>query len=182
MSGFIIPGMLLGIRRRTGICIVRDRPLCPPIFASTLNINATIRIGPVDEGWVWVFPAVDHFDACCIGIVPVRAALAAADVKLQAFLDFDRTVNPMTKRSRLCLNRLHARHGSVRSPWVLLGPVGTAPAAAVQPPCHEQHQGETAGHDQHDDIRAQARQARQVEYQFALVLRGPSLIAARFAV
>jgi len=90
MSGFIFPGMLLGIRRRTGICIVRDDALCPPICASTLNINATIRIEPVDEGWVWALSAVDHFDACCIGIVPIRAALAATDDKLQAFLDFEK--------------------------------------------------------------------------------------------
>ncbi len=27
-----------------------------------------IRIETVDEGWVWVFSAVDHFDACCVGI------------------------------------------------------------------------------------------------------------------
>ena len=51
MSGFTIPGMLPGTRRRTGICIVRDRALCPPICASTRNINATIRKEPADEGW-----------------------------------------------------------------------------------------------------------------------------------
>ena len=27
-----------------------------------------IRIQTVDDGWVWVFSAVDHFDACCVGI------------------------------------------------------------------------------------------------------------------
>ncbi len=27
-----------------------------------------IRIETVDQGWVWVFAAVDHFDACCVGI------------------------------------------------------------------------------------------------------------------
>ena len=27
-----------------------------------------IRIQTVEEGWVWVFSAVDHFDACCVGI------------------------------------------------------------------------------------------------------------------
>ena len=26
-----------------------------------------IRIETVDDGWVWVFTAVDHFDACCVG-------------------------------------------------------------------------------------------------------------------
>jgi transposase InsO family protein len=31
-----------------------------------------IRIATVDEGWVWVFAAVDHFDACCVGIHTVK--------------------------------------------------------------------------------------------------------------
>lgn len=31
-----------------------------------------IRIETVDEGWVWVFSAVDHFDACCVGIHTVK--------------------------------------------------------------------------------------------------------------
>lgn len=31
-----------------------------------------IRIETVDEGWVWVFSAVDHFDACCVGIHAVK--------------------------------------------------------------------------------------------------------------
>jgi transposase InsO family protein len=31
-----------------------------------------IRIETVDEGWVWVFCAVDHFDACCVGIHVVK--------------------------------------------------------------------------------------------------------------
>ncbi|WP_449370929.1 transposase [Thiomonas sp.] len=31
-----------------------------------------IRIQTVDEGWVWVFSAVDHFDACCVGIHAVK--------------------------------------------------------------------------------------------------------------
>lgn len=31
-----------------------------------------IRIESVDEGWVWVFSAVDHFDACCVGIHAVK--------------------------------------------------------------------------------------------------------------
>ncbi|MBS3936839.1 MAG: IS3 family transposase [Sulfuritalea sp.] len=32
-----------------------------------------IRIETVDEGWVWVFSAVDHFDACCVGIHAVKS-------------------------------------------------------------------------------------------------------------
>jgi putative transposase len=31
-----------------------------------------IRIETVDQGWVWVFAAVDHFDACCVGIHVVK--------------------------------------------------------------------------------------------------------------
>jgi putative transposase len=31
-----------------------------------------IRIETVDEGWVWVFSAVDHYDACCVGIHAVK--------------------------------------------------------------------------------------------------------------
>jgi putative transposase len=31
-----------------------------------------IRIATVDEGWVWVFAAVDHFDACCVGLHTVN--------------------------------------------------------------------------------------------------------------
>lgn len=31
-----------------------------------------IRIETADEGWVWVFSAVDHFDACCVGIHVVK--------------------------------------------------------------------------------------------------------------
>lgn len=31
-----------------------------------------IRIETVADGWVWVFSAVDHFDACCVGIHAVK--------------------------------------------------------------------------------------------------------------
>lgn len=31
-----------------------------------------IRIETVDDGWVWVFSAVDHFDACCVGMHAVK--------------------------------------------------------------------------------------------------------------
>ena len=48
-----------------------------------------IRIETVDEGWVWVFSAVDHFDACCVGIHAVKtgnrfAALQPIAQALQA--------------------------------------------------------------------------------------------------
>jgi transposase InsO family protein len=31
-----------------------------------------IRVQTVENGWVWVFSAVDHFDACCVGIHAVK--------------------------------------------------------------------------------------------------------------
>ena len=31
-----------------------------------------MRIETVDDGWVWVFSAVDHCDACCVGIHAVK--------------------------------------------------------------------------------------------------------------
>lgn len=31
-----------------------------------------IRIETVNKGWVWIFAAVDHFDACCVGIHVVK--------------------------------------------------------------------------------------------------------------
>ena len=31
-----------------------------------------VRIETVDDGWVWVFSAVDHCDACCVGIHAVK--------------------------------------------------------------------------------------------------------------
>ena len=48
-----------------------------------------IRIETVDEGWIWVFAAVDHFDACCVGIHAVKtgnrfAALQPVAQGLQA--------------------------------------------------------------------------------------------------
>lgn len=30
------------------------------------------RIQTVEDGWVWVFSAVDHYDACCVGIHAVK--------------------------------------------------------------------------------------------------------------
>ena len=31
-----------------------------------------VRIETVDDGWVWVFSAIDHCDACCVGIHAVK--------------------------------------------------------------------------------------------------------------
>ena len=40
-----------------------------------------IRIETVDDGWVWVFTAVDHFDACCVGhhVVKIGSRFAALE-------------------------------------------------------------------------------------------------------
>ncbi len=50
-----------------------------------------IRIETVDDGWVWVFTAVDHFDACCVGHHAVKigsrfAALEPITMGLNRFL------------------------------------------------------------------------------------------------
>ncbi len=45
--------------------ITRDRP-------NEMWGTDGIRIETLDEGWVWVFSAVDHFDACCLGIHAVK--------------------------------------------------------------------------------------------------------------
>ncbi len=34
--------------------------------------TAGVRIQMVEDGWMWVFSAVDHFDACCVGIHAVK--------------------------------------------------------------------------------------------------------------
>jgi transposase InsO family protein len=40
-----------------------------------------IRIETLDDGWVWVFTAVDHFDACCVGhhVVKIGNRFAALE-------------------------------------------------------------------------------------------------------
>ena len=48
-----------------------------------------IRIETIDEDWIWGFSAVDHFDACCVGIHAVKtgnrfAALHPLSQGLQA--------------------------------------------------------------------------------------------------
>ena len=58
-------------RRPQGNLVVHDGSL------QTMRPNEMwgtdgIRIETVDEGWVWVFAAVDHFDACCVGIHAVK--------------------------------------------------------------------------------------------------------------
>jgi hypothetical protein len=57
--------------------------------------------------------------------------LAAADDKLQAFLEFEKTLNPMTKRSRLCLNQFYARH-STRMRGLVKRSVGVTDLAQQQ--------------------------------------------------
>jgi len=39
MSAFTIPGTSPGIRRHTGIWLAHRGAPCPPVFASTLDIN-----------------------------------------------------------------------------------------------------------------------------------------------
>jgi transposase InsO family protein len=40
-----------------------------------------IRIETVEDGWVWAFTAVDHFDACCVGhpVVKIGSRFAALE-------------------------------------------------------------------------------------------------------
>lgn len=54
-----------GAPRRHDGSITTDRP-------NLMWGTDGIRIATVDEGWVWVFSAVDHFDACCVGIHAVK--------------------------------------------------------------------------------------------------------------
>lgn len=58
-------------RRPQGVPTLHDGTIttdCPNQMWGTDGI----RIQTVDEGWVWVFSAVDHFDACCVGIHAVK--------------------------------------------------------------------------------------------------------------
>jgi putative transposase len=68
---------VLRLMREHGLLSPHRRPLGNPMLhdgsLQTNHPNAMwgtdgIRIETVDEGWVWVFAAVDHFDACCVGI------------------------------------------------------------------------------------------------------------------
>ena len=45
--------------------IITDRP-------NKMWGTDAIRIETVDDGWVWIFSAVDHFDACCVGLHAVK--------------------------------------------------------------------------------------------------------------
>ncbi|HMM73186.1 MAG TPA: IS3 family transposase [Rhodocyclaceae bacterium] len=66
-----------------------------------------LRIQTVDDGWVWVFSTVDHFDACCVGIHAVKvgnrfAALQPIAQGLQA--EFGTTGANAGKRLKLCMD------------------------------------------------------------------------------
>ncbi|MBL0352086.1 MAG: integrase core domain-containing protein [Candidatus Dechloromonas phosphoritropha] len=54
-----------GVPKRHDGTITTDRP-------NTMWGTDGIRIETLDQGWVWVFSAVDHFDACCVGIHAVK--------------------------------------------------------------------------------------------------------------
>ena len=72
---------VLRLMREHGLLSPHRRPQGEPVLhdgsIQTDRPNAMwgtdgIRIETADEGWVWVFSAVDHFDACCVGIHTVK--------------------------------------------------------------------------------------------------------------
>lgn len=74
-------GRVLRLMREHALLSPHRRPQGEPVAhdgsIQTNRPNAMwgtdgIRIETVDEGWVWVFSAVDHFDACCVGIHAVK--------------------------------------------------------------------------------------------------------------
>jgi transposase InsO family protein len=89
---------VLRLMREHGLLSPHRRPQGSPVLhdgsLQTNRPNAMwgtdgIRIETVDEGWIWVFAAVDHFDACCVGIHAVKtgnrfAALQPVAQGLQA--------------------------------------------------------------------------------------------------
>ena len=89
---------VLRLMREHGLRSPHRRPQGSPVLhdgsLQTNRPNAMwgtdgIRIETVDEGWIWVFAAVDHFDACCVGIHAVKtgnrfAALQPVAQGLQA--------------------------------------------------------------------------------------------------
>lgn len=87
------------MRENTLLSPHRRRQGSPALHEGSIQTNRPnemwgtdgIRIETVDEGWVWVFSAVDHFDACCVGIHAVKtgnrlAALQPIAQGLQAEL------------------------------------------------------------------------------------------------
>ena len=89
---------VLRLMRENALLSPHRRPQGSPVLhdgsLQTMRPNAMwgtdgIRIETVDEGWIWVFAAVDHFDACCVGIHAVKtgnrfAALQPVAQGLQA--------------------------------------------------------------------------------------------------
>jgi transposase InsO family protein len=72
---------VLRLMRENALLSPHRRPQGEPVIhdgsIQTARPNAMwgtdgIRIETVEEGWVWVFSAVDHFDACCVGIHVVK--------------------------------------------------------------------------------------------------------------
>ena len=89
---------VLRLMRENGLLSPHRRPQGEPVLhdgsIQTTRPNEMwgtdgIRIETADEGWVWVFAAVDHYDACCVGIHAVKvgnrfAALQPVAQGLQA--------------------------------------------------------------------------------------------------
>ena len=73
-----------------------------------------IRIETVDEGWVWVFSAVDHFDACCVGIHTVktgnRFAASFSGTSTHVYVSRPRMMLPSSSRVRMA---------TPGSPWTM---------------------------------------------------------------
>jgi transposase InsO family protein len=58
-------------RRPQGVPIAYDGTIttdCPNVTWGTDGV----RIETIEDGWAWVFPVIDHYDACCVGIHAVK--------------------------------------------------------------------------------------------------------------
>jgi putative transposase len=64
-----------------------------------------IRIQTVEDGWVWVFSAVDHYDACCVGIHAVKIG------NREAVADRPGPQGRVRRHRRRCRTRLGPAHG-----------------------------------------------------------------------
>jgi transposase InsO family protein len=58
-------------RQRQGDLVLHDGSIITKLPKEMWGTDG-IRVETVDGGWVWVFSAVDHFDACCAGIHAVK--------------------------------------------------------------------------------------------------------------
>lgn len=58
-------------RRPQGVAVLHDGTITTDRPNEMWGTDG-IRVETVGDGWVWVFSAVDHFDACCVGIHAVK--------------------------------------------------------------------------------------------------------------